>query len=216
MNLSISYIVSDVNVFSDSGNSNHYQIMLLDTVTANMFDKNYFKTNPFKIILKDGMGVRLVNDNYPVDPDKHEQINQNIISINLEDGVETKTNYSNNDDTIKIIKIKQDHDRKALWERIFPLDRIRNNEKTLYKEIQNDHSLSYVQLSEINSGNPETEQFLVSNYDLQYEIDKFIGKANYVGIQLGKHWEQITDVEKFFGKANYLGDQLGIRAQQFN
>ena len=56
--------------------------------------------------------------------------------------------------------------------------------------------------------------FLVSNYDLQDEINKFIGKTNYVGIQLGKHWAHLTDVEKFFGKANYLGVQIGLRTQQ--
>ena len=194
----ISFNVSNVNAvtYNQIVTPKLIQINLIDGVSSS-FDvgsKNN-KEKQLKINLFDGI-YTLQDDNFKDKSNQFtpESYKSNVIPIKIKDGIGTDTNDYDNDEQIKIIKIKQDHDRKALWERIFPLDRIRNNENTPYKEIQNDHSLSYVQISEINSENEESEQFLVSNYDLQDEIDKFIGKTNYVGIQLGKHWAHLTDV----------------------
>src|SRR3972149_5693089 len=72
--------------------------------------------------------------------------------------------------------------------------------------------ISYVQLSESYSDDTQIEQFSVLGFEFE-QIDKFIGKANYVGDQFGIQWQHLTDVDKFIGKANYVGDQFGIQWQ---
>ena len=158
----ISFTVSDVNAVSYNQIllPKLVQIDLLDGVTSthNSGLGNNEEKQSQKLFLFDGIGTLSLNNFDGSNQNTHELSKLNRITVHLQDGVGTDTNDYEHDD-VKIIKIKQDHDRKALWERIFPLDRIINNKKTLYKEIQNDHSLSYVQLSEINSEEQETEQF---------------------------------------------------------
>ena len=191
--------------------SHQYNIMLYDAVVVKLVDSNYFNTNSYKINLLDGIGIKFSDDGYPVDPGIYAP--SNTISVEIIDGLDTKSEHHDTNNDIKIIKIKQDHDKKALWERIFPLERIKNTIKSLYREIQNDHILSYVQLSEVYSDDEQIEQFSVLGFEFE-QIDKFIGKANYVGDQLGIQWQHLTDVDKFIGKANYVGIQLAGHAQQ--
>src|SRR3990172_9612735 len=193
-------------------NSHQYKIILFDAVVAKLVDSNYFNTNSYKINLLDGIGIRISDENYPVDRGIYKQIN--TISVELIDGINTISDKYDPNNDIRIIKIKQDHDKKALWESIFPLERIRNNIRSLYKEIQDDHILSYVQLSEVYSDDDKIEQFSVLGFEFEQNIDKFLGKANYVGDQLGIQWQHLTDVDKFIGKANYVSIQLAGHSQQ--
>ena len=102
---SVSFTIKDVKEFTHKLNGNNYQITLLDAVAATIVNQNYFDTNFFKIDLQDGVGVRLTNDNYPVDPGRQNQINSQTFSVQLEDSAGVKTNYSSNDnDAVKIIK----------------------------------------------------------------------------------------------------------------
>ena len=111
--------VKEINEKFSIIDSHQYKIMLFDAVVAKLVDSNYFNTDSYKINLLDGIGIRFSDEKYPVDRGIYKQIN--TISVELRDGVNTLSDkyYNNND--IRIIKIKQDHDKKALWERIFPL-----------------------------------------------------------------------------------------------
>src|SRR3990172_4787367 len=186
----------------------------VDTSLFNFYD-NVIPQIPYKINLLDGLITKnLAYDNNGIlKNNANDRLESKTLSINLVDGVGALTNDYDHNNDIRIIKIKQDHDKKALWESIFPLERIRNNIRSLYKEIQNDHILSYVQLSESYSDDTQIEQFSVLGFEFE-QIDKFIGKANYVGDQFGIQWQHLTDVDKFIGKANYVGIQLAGHAQQ--
>ncbi|MGI0064133.1 MAG: LamG-like jellyroll fold domain-containing protein, partial [Nitrosopumilaceae archaeon] len=120
------------------------------------------------------------------------------------------TDFGNNDD--RIILIKQTNDKKALWERIFPLERIRNISKSFFKIIQNDYNTSYLQLSEITINNDENslEQTAIYGSELENlsEFEKFVGKADYVYDQIGIRTFNLFDAEKFVGKSNFIGIQL--------
>src|SRR3972149_4032724 len=185
----------------------------VDTSLFNFYD-NVIPQIPYKINLLDGLRTKnLAYDNNGIlKNNANDRLQSKTLSINLVDGVGAITNDYDHNNDIRIIKIKQDHDKKAIWESIFPLERIRNNIRSLYKEIQNDHILSYVQLSEVYSDDERIEQFSVLGFEFE-QIDKFIGKANYVGDQFGIQWQHLTDVDKFIGKANYVGDQFGIQWQ---
>ncbi len=152
----------------------NYKIDLVDDVSTLLTKYDGY---PYKIKMYDGIYAKL-NNNYDQVDDKIP--NQKLISVNISDVVGiNSTDYKN--DEKRIILIKQNVDRKALWERIFPLDRIRNGIKSFYKIIQIDHTLSYIQLNEINSIGAENliEKFQVSPSELQNlsEFEKFVGKT---------------------------------------
>jgi len=188
----------------------NYKINLVDDV-ATLFTK--YDGHPYKIKMFDGIYAKLNNNDQVDDKIPYPK----LISVNISDVVGiNSTDYKNDDN--RIILIKQNNDKKALWERIFPPDRIRNGIKSFYKIIQNDHSLSYIQLNEINSNGAENliEKYQVSPSELQNltEYEKFVGKTAYVTGQLGLHVAQYTDVEKFIGKANFVGIQLVEHSQR--
>ncbi|MFB5631678.1 MAG: hypothetical protein ACE5RN_08850, partial [Nitrosopumilaceae archaeon] len=216
-----------------------YNINLKDGVTGSYDKRIYDKGRPYTINLNDGVGSTLK------DPSENFLNNkkQKIISITIFDGISSGSIDEDNEDS-KIILIKQADERKALWERIFPLDRIRNGVKSLYKIIQNDHSLSYIQFDEISSQNSanslkqtpidesvleqmsEFEKFVAKSLYTAEQIEiysnnildlnKFIGKAGYVSDQLAIHAQHYTDPDKFVGKAGYVVDQLAIHAQHYS
>ncbi len=128
--------------------SKQYDIDLFDGVTTRLGNNLYHDSDkPYQIELYDGVSIRFLDENEDVDPILLQQIRSKTYSAQISDGVATKSNnFDNNDTYVKIVTIKLDHDRKALWERIFPLERIRNGEKqSLYKVIQDDHVLLYLQ-----------------------------------------------------------------------
>jgi len=131
-----------------------YVANLNDGVTGSFVNKVYDKGKPYEINLFDGV-LSAING---VQQQSFNNKNPKIISINLFDGI--NADISVPDDDSKIVHIKHADERKALWERIFPLDRIRNSVKSFYQIIQNDHSLSYIQLEEID----------LQNYD--YSLNK--------------------------------------------
>ncbi len=98
-----------------------YKINLIDDVSASLKDNQKDFPTPYKIKLLDGV-LAILNK-----PPDHEQNDNDIklISVQVADGVGiNSTKYY--EDNNKIILIKNNDERKALWERIFPLDRIRN------------------------------------------------------------------------------------------
>jgi len=130
----------------------------------NMFDSNihqtsfeFIKPNNFVINLQDGIDVKLAGDgrNRNDIPIHHvvnlydstsahvglglpyEKLNERakIISVNLNDGI--KASSPTNDDE-KTFVIKNNAHRQTTWEGIFPLDRPKNNTKSVYKTIQDD------------------------------------------------------------------------------
>ncbi|MGI0076893.1 MAG: LamG-like jellyroll fold domain-containing protein, partial [Nitrosopumilaceae archaeon] len=194
--------------------SKFYNINLVDNVRASLTNNKILDHSSYEIKLFDAVSI-LLHDNDQVDQIKENSESKNI-SIDLSDGIQTDTTNFNNDDN-KIILIKQNNDKKALWERIFPLDRIRNISKSFFKIIQNDYISSYVQLSEISINNDENslEQATIYGSELENlsEFEKFIGKSGYVYNQIAIRASDLLDVEKFVGKSNFVGIQLAIHAQ---
>ena len=129
---------SNIKKIADTPES--YVINLNDGVTGSFVRRVYDKGIPITVNLLDGI-TSAINDA------REQSLNnkkQKIISINLSDCI-SADNSDNDEADSKIIHIKHADERKALWERIFPLDRIRNNVKSFYQIIQNHHSLSYIQ-----------------------------------------------------------------------
>jgi len=192
-----------------------YNINLNDGVSVKISEKKINGgSHPYKIKLFDSSSV-FINQAGKTD-EIHPQ--SKIISINLSDGIKTKSTKSDNDDS-KIVHIKQADERKALWERIFPLDRIRNGVKSFYQIIQNDHSLSYIQLNEIDSQNYDYRlkqtPIDASVLEQMSEFEKFVEKSRYTAEQIGIHSNNLLDLNKFVGKAGYVSDQLAIHAQRY-
>jgi len=197
------------------GKPESHVINLVDGVSGSFANKVYDKGMPYQIKLFDGSAVSTINDaNEPSFNNK----NQKIISINLSDGV--NSDISGNDADSKIVRIKQADERKALWERIFPLDRIRNGVKSFYQIIQNDHSLSYIQLDEIGSQNYDysIKQTPIDETALERmsEFDKLVEKSLYVAEQVDIYTNNLLAVKKFVGKVGYVSDQLAIRAHSYS
>jgi len=154
------------------------QINLVDGISADLSESNNAMSTPYQINLVDG--ILSIFNNFE-NPELEKFVNTKFISISLDDGIGSKSTKYNQDDT-RIVLIKENNDRKALWERIFPLDRIRNGVKSFYQIIQHDHSLSYIQLEEIVNDNSEfsIKQQLPTNYlEIQNlsEFEKFIEKT---------------------------------------
>src|SRR3989304_467485 len=235
--------VKEINaVTTPNSNEQFYKINLKDAISARLSQHYFDYPQPYKIKLFDSASVFINDKNKRVDQTIEEQILSKIISVNLADGIGTNTTDYDKDYS-KIVLIKQDDDRKALWERIFPLDRIRNGIKSFYKIIQNDHSLSYIQMDEIGSNNYDysLEQAPIYGSELEQmlefdkfagkagyvadqigirannllDVNKFVGKANFVGIQLADHTARLADPQKFVGKAGYVYNQLAIHAQHY-
>ena len=149
----MSFAVTNVNgvPINEISRINFFKISLLDGIVASLDNRSYESQQPIRINMFDGI-LSSINDKKQNDKQfvQEEKTKQRIISLKLGDGVGTHTKkFGGNDDDIRIVSIKQDHDRKALWERIFPLDRIRGSEKeSLYKVIQDDHGLSTLQVIE--------------------------------------------------------------------
>ncbi len=195
----ITFAISEIN-----GNTVHnfiqpslYQMDLFDGVDASLDKKT---NNPFRINLFDGI-LSSLDKNYNPEQKNEDKPNLRIISVKLKDGVAAKIpSYVHDGDTVKIVSIKQDHDRRALWERIFPLERIRNGEKqSLYKIIQEDQGLLYLQVNETESDNSEPNDFELFVSESQQHVEKFFGKANYVAENLADHIKRLSDVDKFVG-----------------
>src|SRR3972149_8736809 len=235
--------VMEINaVTTPNSNEQFYKINLKDVISARLSQHYFDYPQPYKIKLFDSASVFINDKNKRVDQTITEQIPSKIIFVNLADGIGTNTTDYDKDYS-KIVLIKQDDDRKALWERIFPLDRIRNGIKSFYKIIQNDHSLSYIQMDEIGSNNYDysLEQAPIYGSELEQmlefdkfagkagyvadqigirannllDVNKFVGKANFVGIQLADHTARLADPQKFVGKAGYVYNQLAIHAQHY-
>ena len=114
--------------------SKFYNINLIDNIQASLSEKEILDPSSYEIKLSDGATILFNDYNEEVDQIKENHSSEKI-KINLSDSVQTNTtDFGNNDD--KIILIKQTNDRKALWERIFPLERIRNIGKSFFKIIQ--------------------------------------------------------------------------------
>ncbi len=211
----ISFAVTEVNgtVVNTIIQPNHYKSILSDGIAASLGNQQYDRGEPYRINLFDGI-LSILDKNYNDAHDK-EKTNLRIISLEIADGVgATSAKYQNEDKFVKIISIKQDHDRRALWERIFPLDRIRSSEKqSLYKVIQDDNGLSHLQVNEFVPEQPEDAEFLLDT-PFGNDIDKFFGKANYVAEQLADHVERLEVVDKFVGKSLYVGNQISVNAQR--
>src|SRR3990172_10744286 len=199
-----------------AGLSIPYRINLADGVSSRITEDLFEKGKPYHINLIDTISAIINSDNAQRKHQLTKENDQRDISVNIADGVGTNTTDYNKDNS-KIVLIKQDDDRKALWERIFPLDRIRNGIKSFYKIIQNDHSLSYIQMDEIGSNNYDysLEQAPIYSSELEQmsEFEKFAGKSGYVSDQIGIRANNLLDVDKFIGKSNYVSDQIAIRAQ---
>jgi len=211
----ISLAVTEVNgkIIHNNLQKTHFKIDLLDGVAASIDRQNKEQT-PFRFNLFDGIQSSLDNKQND-EQQEYETTNPRKFSVGLLDGVgATAVKYKNQDDKyVKIISIKLDHDRKALWERIFPLDRIRNGEKqSLYKVIQDDHGLLYLQEESKTDNEPVDFQLIVS--ESQQHVKKFIGKANYVAENLADHIKRLSDVDKFVGKSLFLGNQISVNAQR--
>src|SRR3989304_6057 len=206
--------VKEINaVTTPNSNEQFYRVNLVDGVSSRITSDVYDKGKPYQINLIDGISALISNDKNYQKQQLTTENNQKPISVNLSDGIGTNTTDYDKDNS-KIVLIKQDDDRKALWERIFPLDRIRNGIKSFYKIIQNDHSLSYIQMDEIGSNNYDyaLEQAPIYGSELEQmlEFDKFAGKAGYVADQIGIRANNLLDVNKFVGKANFVGQQITI------
>src|SRR3989337_1129201 len=204
--------VKEINaVTTHNSNEQFYKINLNDAISSRLSQQYFDYPQPYKIKLFDSASVFNNDKNKRLDQTIGEQILSKIISVNLADGIGTNTTDYDKDYS-KIVLIKQDDDRKALWERIFPLDRIRNGIKSFYKIIQNDHSLSYIQIDEIGANNYDysLEQAPIYSSELEQmsEFDKFTGKSGYVAEQIGIRANNLLDVNKFGGKANFVGIQL--------
>ncbi len=160
------------------------QINLVDGISADLSESINGMSIPYQVNLVDG--ILSIFNNFE-NPELEKFVNTKFISISLDDGIGSKSTKYNQDDT-RIVLIKENDDRKALWERIFPLDRIRNGIKSFYKIIQNDHSLSYIQLEEVSSNNNQfsINQLPTIDSELQNlsEFEKFVGKTAYVTGQL--------------------------------
>ncbi len=119
----IAFEINEVNAIAEYRiiQPNEYKINLFDGVNARL-DNNYndYNDQQYKIKLFDGVAIKFFNANDELDQSyPQEMVNSRIISVQLNDGVgATSVNSDNNDRFVKIISIKQDHDRKALWERI--------------------------------------------------------------------------------------------------
>jgi len=198
--------------------STFYKINLIDDVAASLTNNNNFQPSPYKIKLFDDASILLNDPNNRVDQ-TNEKFSSEKITVRLSDGIKTNTTDFGDDDS-KIVLIKQNSDKRALWERIFPLDRIRNISKSFFKIIQNDHNLSYLQISEISSNNKDysIEQTAIYGSELENlsEFEKFVGKSSYVADQIGVRAFNLLDVDKFVGKSSYVADQLSIRAQHLS
>src|SRR3990172_9605986 len=201
-----------------AGLSIPYRINLADGVSSRITEDLFEKGKPYHINLIDTISAIINSDNAQRKHQLTKENDQRDISVNIADGVGTNTTDYNKDNS-KIVLIKQDDDRKALWERIFPLDRIRNGIKSFYKIIQNDHSLSYIQMDEIGSNNYDysLEQAPIYGSELEQmlEFDKFAGKAGYVADQIGIRANNLLDVNKFVRKASFVYNQLAIHAQHY-
>jgi len=163
----IAFEISNVNAIAEYRiiQPNEYKINLFDGVKARL-DNNFndYNDQQYKIKLFDGVAIKFFDANNGIDQSyPQEMVNSRIISVQLNDGVGATSvrDHNDNDRFVKIISIKQDHDRRALWERIFPLDRIRSSEKqSLYKVIQDDNGLSHLQVNEYKPEQPEDNDFL--------------------------------------------------------
>src|SRR3972149_1683081 len=89
----------------------------------------------------------------------------------------------------------------------------------MIKIIQNDHSLSYIQMDEIGSNNYDysLEQAPIYSSELEQmsEFEKFAGKSGYVADQIAIRAQHLADPEKFVGKAGYAYNQLAIHTQHY-
>ncbi|MFB5631677.1 MAG: hypothetical protein ACE5RN_08845, partial [Nitrosopumilaceae archaeon] len=103
-----------------------YNINLIDGVAVNNNQKKFSEEpNEYKIKLYDSTSVKI---NKEIDDNKFPL---KTFYINLGDGIKGNSSDFGGEEDSKIILIKQADERKALWERIFPLDRIRNGVKSL-------------------------------------------------------------------------------------
>src|SRR3990172_6995119 len=195
--------------------SNFYKINLIDDVSASLINKMIQKPSPYKIKLFDSASVIIYDSNYKVDQSK-EKFPLEKITVRLTDVIEINNTDFDHEDS-RIVLIKQNNDKKALWERIFPLDRIRNVGKSFFKILQNDHILSYIQIDEISSNTEDysLEQTTIYGSELENlsEFEKFAGKSSYISDQIGIRAFNLLDVDKFVGKSDYVYDQLAIHAQ---
>jgi len=209
----VSFSVTEVNGTVVNGfiQPNQYKLVLSDGIAASLGrDPNGQEQQPFRIDLFDGIFAsydKKYNDNQ----NDNKKFNSRIISLQIADGVGTASIKQYNDETyVKIISIKQDHDRKALWERIFPLDRIRSSEKqSLYKVIQDDNGLSHLQVNEYEPEQPEDNEFLLDT-PFANDVDKFFGKANYAAESITDEIKRLTDVDKFVDKSLYVGNLISV------
>ena len=209
--------VSDIKAAKQdfSNESNFYKINLIDDVTASLTNNLIQKQSPYKIKLFDSASVLIYDSNNKVDQFKEKFLSEKI-TVRLTDGIKIN-NTDFDDEDSRIVLIKQNNDRKALWERIFPLDRIRNISKSFFKILQNDHILSYIQMDEISANNEgySLEQTTIYGSELENlsEFEKFVGKSGYVADQISIRAFNLLDVDKFISKSGYAYDQLSIHAQ---
>ena len=95
----------------------NFKVKIFDGVAGSLFNNNDYTIShkPYKIFLFDGMVANLL---YNFNDEPHHNIVDEImpepISVYLRDGVGVTINDSGNNNDVRIIKIKQDHDRKAL------------------------------------------------------------------------------------------------------
>ncbi len=215
----IAFEVNEVNATAEYRiiQPNQYKINLFDGVNARLANNfNDYNDQQYKIKLFDGVAIKFFDVNNEAEQSyRQEMSNSRIISVQLYDDVgTTSVNSDDNDRFVKIISIKQDHDRKALWERIFPLDRIRSSEKqSLYKVIQEDNGLSHLQANEFEPEQPEDNEFLLDT-PFGNDIDKFVGKANYAAESITDEIQHLVDVDKFVGKSVYVGNQISVNVQR--
>jgi len=115
--------INEINTMNDQNyDQQFYNINLKDTVAASLSNKKISgPAQTLKIKLVDSVSA-FIN---VLDQPSEERFPSKIISIKLSDGVNANITDYNNADS-KIVHIKHTDERKALWERIFPLDRIRN------------------------------------------------------------------------------------------
>jgi len=211
----VSFAVTEVNGTVVNGIilPKQYKLVLSDGIAASLARQPYEQEQqPFRIDLFDGIFASY-DKKYNDEQNDNKKFNSHVISLQIADGVGTSSIKQHNDERfVKIISIKQDHDRKALWERIFPLDRIRSEKQSLYKVIQDDNGLSHLQVNEYKPEQPEDNEFLLDT-PFANDVDKFFGKANYAAEQITDQIKRLTDVDKFIGKSLYVGNQISVNVQ---
>ncbi len=192
---------------------NQYKLDLSDGIVASLGRQPYEQEQqPYRIDLFDGI-LASFDKKYNDLQNDNKKLNSRMISVKLNDGVGTSSikQHHDNDRFIKIISIKQDHDRKAIWERIFPADRIRSEEQSMYKVIMEDNDLSHLQVNEFELESPVDNELLETPF--ANDVDKFVGKANYAAESITDKIQRLADVDRFIGKSLYVGNQISVNAQ---